>query len=246
MIINSRYIKYFIFFTFIFSFSSIGDIYANSENTKSNSKVAYKIDFSDYSKGSIDEWLLSKGFVLAKDANDREMLDLDIGSNRLRLNIKNKSFGLIINEKVDVINYDKIRIEWGVNKFPGKAAYSKGVYNEALMLYIFFGKEKMESGSMLIPNSPYFIGFYLCDNDQVNVPYFGKYFKVGGRYVCVNKPEKEKVVVTELNLKEWFIKLYKGNVSPIITGISLGFDTRFAEENGIASAFIKKIEFLKN
>ena len=53
--------------------------------------------------------------------------------------------------------------------------------NEALMVIIFMGDERLTSGSLFIPNSPYFIGLNLCHgDDRVNQPYVGSYFKKGG------------------------------------------------------------------
>lgn len=57
------------------------------------------------------------------------------------------------------------------------------------MLYVFFGTDKISSGHVLIPNSPYFIGFFLCQNDQIDFPYKGRYFHAGGRFVCLGKPK---------------------------------------------------------
>jgi len=34
------------------------------------------------------------------------------------------------------------------------------------MVYVFFGHEKYSSGSMFVPDSPYFIGFFLCPNES--------------------------------------------------------------------------------
>jgi hypothetical protein len=49
---------------------------------------------------------------------------------------------------------------------------------------------------MFIPDSPYFVGLFLChDDDKRNHPYVGSYFKKGGRYVCADKPTEGVPVI---------------------------------------------------
>jgi hypothetical protein len=38
--------------------------------------------------------------------------------------------------------------------------------------------------SVLIPNSLYFIGLFLCQDDRTNFPHKGPYFHASGRFVC--------------------------------------------------------------
>ena len=59
------------------------------------------------------------------------------------------------------------------------------------MLYIFFGTEKISSGHMLIPNSPYFIALFLCQDEQIDFPYKGRYFHASGRFVCLSKTQAQ-------------------------------------------------------
>lgn len=81
-----------------------------------------------------------------------------------------------------------IRVRWGIIQYPVDVSYQNNVNNEALMLYFFFGTERISSGSMLIPNSPYFLGLFLCQDEQVGFPYKGRYFHAGGRFVCLGNP----------------------------------------------------------
>ena len=111
------------------------------------------------------------------------------------------------------------------------------------MLYIFFGKEKIASGHVLIPNSPYFIGLFLCQDEQVNFPYKGRFFHTGGRFVCLGKPEPDDLTVSEFNLDRSFKSYFNKGATPDITGIGFGVDTSKAGADGKAAAFIKSIEF---
>jgi hypothetical protein len=136
-----------------------------------------------------------------------------------------------------------IRIEWGVIQYP-QASYARKVNNEALMLYVFFGRERVSSGSVFIPDGPYFIGLFLCDDGQVNFPYKGQYFHTGGRFVCLGQPKPNETIVSEFDLGTAF-KRYFGKNMPDVTGIGLGVDTSAAGRNGTAGAFIKSIEFIE-
>lgn len=42
-----------------------------------------------------------------------------------------------------------------------------GVRNEALMVIVFFGYDKVSCGHLFIPDAPYFIGFFLGKEEKV-------------------------------------------------------------------------------
>ena|SRR5215510_4619618 len=46
----------------------------------------------------------------------------------------------------------------------------RGSGPKQIMVYIFFGKERHSSGSLFIPNSPYFLALYLCETEATNTP----------------------------------------------------------------------------
>jgi len=208
-------------------------------------KTTYLLDFSDYSEGSVESWLQIKGFKFERDAKNRSKLDLDINDNALVLEAKKAVFGILVDEAVDVKEFSRIRIEWGVHKYPKGASYEKKVNNEALMVYIFFGYDKISSGSFLIPNSPYFIGLFLCEDEKVNFPYKGRYFHKSGRFVCLGKPKPGETVISEFDLITAFQTYFEEDEVPVISGISLAVDTKKSKEGGKAAAFIKSVEFIE-
>ena len=146
---------------------------------------AYVIDFSAYGGGPVDKWLETRNYKFEKDAKNRQLLGLSINAGILELEAKGRMSGFILNDSVNLANVQTVKINWGVRKYPQDVSYQRKVNNESLMLYIFFGKEKIASGSVLIPNSPYFIGLFLCQDEQVNFPYKGRFFHTGGRFVCL-------------------------------------------------------------
>ena len=54
---------------------------------------------------------------------------------------------------------------------------------------------------MFIPDSPHFIGLFLCNgDDRLEHPYVGSYFKKGGRYVCTGKHAEGETVTSRFEL----------------------------------------------
>lgn len=211
-----------------------------------SSKLAHVIRFSDYETGSEEDWLSSKGFQFKEDAQYRNRIDLELDNDMLLLEAKRRALGIMPNETVNVPEFTYVEIDWGINKFPEGASYEQGVRNEAIMVLIFMGDERQPSGSLFIPDSPYFIGLYLCHgDDRVKHPYQGRYFKQNGRYVCGDQPAIGEMVTTRFNLLEAYRSYFdkEGDDDPAISGIALALDTKKAGNGGKSSAFIKEIRF---
>ncbi|UCH52221.1 MAG: DUF3047 domain-containing protein [Pseudomonadota bacterium] len=211
-----------------------------------SAKLAYAIRFSDYESGSVDDWLRGKGFQFEQDAQRRNLIDLDVADSRLTIEAKRRAFGMMPNEAVNVPEFTYVEIDWGVNKFPEGASYEQGVRNEAIIVFVFLGDERKPSGSLFIPDSPHFIGLFLCHgDDRVNHPYVGSYFKKSGRYVCLNRPAPGQTVTTRFNLREAYRAYFdeEGDDDPAVSGIALGLDTKKAGSGGRTSAFIREIRF---
>ena len=210
--------------------------------------LVHMIDFTDYQEGSVEDWLQSKGFMFERDAKKRNRIDFGVGDNGLLIEAKRRAFGLISNESVNVPVFKSFEIEWGVNQHPKGASYEQGIRNEAVMVIVFMGDENSPSGSMFIPDAPYFIGLFLCSgDDRINHPYVGKYFTKGGRYVCGDRPDPGSMVITQFDLaaayRSYFDK--EGDDDPGISGIALALDTKSASEGGKSSAFVKSIKFYR-
>jgi hypothetical protein len=211
-------------------------------------KLAHVVKFSDYQEGPVEGWLEAKGFQFEQDARRRNRIDLDVGNNGLVLEAKRHALGLMPNKSVNVPEFTYVEIEWGTNKFPKGASYEQGIRNEALMVIIFMGDERHSSGSLFIPDSPYFVGLFLCHgDDKLNHPYIGAYFKKGGRYVCLDRPREGEIVTTRFSLlrayRDYFDK--EGDDDPAVSGIALALDTKKASDDGTASGFIREIRFYR-
>lgn len=207
-------------------------------------RVAYQLDFTDYDEGSVEKWLASKGFAFKADADDRKKIELDVGDDGLIVEAVKKARSLLVNERANVSDYQKVRITWKVDRYPEGANYDAGVRNEAIMLFVFFGHEKISSGSFLIPDSPYFIGLFLCNSGTADKAYTGRYFQKGGRYVCVGKPKVGQAVTSEYDLIAAYKSIFGADKSPVISGIAIGTDTSDSKGGGKSRAAITSIEFL--
>lgn len=214
------------------------------EGTEAAKTPLYAVEFSDYTEGSVEEWLLSKGFVFEKDANSRRLIRFDLSDDGLIVEAKKQARGFLFDELGSVEGGSKVRITWGILKYPEGASYENGVNNEALMVYFFFGHEKMPSGSLLLPDSPYFIGLFLSEEDAVGKAYVGNHYQAGGRFVCIGNPPPGETVVSEFDLAKAFRTYFKKEKVPVVSGISIGVDTASAGDGGRSGAFVKRIEFL--
>lgn len=218
------------------------------EVVNSQANQEYVMRFGDYRGGSIPHWLQSKGFKFSQEFNRSSVIKLYGSDNKLTIEAMRHAFGIMLNESVNLRDFTYIEIDWGVNRFPEGASYEKNVRNESLMVFIFLGDERKASGSMFIPDSPYFIALFLCHgDDRVNHPYVGSYYKKSGRYVCLDRPSEGRMVTTRFNLLEAYRKYYDDNRDddPAVSGLGLSVDTKKAGSSGRSSAFIREIRFFR-
>lgn len=206
-------------------------------------KANFLVDFSDYSGGSVDEWLKSKGFHFYQGAKNRKLIELSVHEGALIVKAQEPVRGFIFNDSVNLKEFSKVRIEWGINRYPKDASYERKKNNEALSVYVFFGYSKLSSGSFIMPGCRYFISLFLSKDDEINKPYLGRYYHKGGRFVCLGNPKPNEMAISEFDLVRAF-RAYFNDEVPVISGISLGIDTSSSGDGGKAAAFIKRIEFL--
>jgi len=209
-----------------------------------NQKAAYRLDFSDYRGGPLETWLESKGFKFEEAAKDPNALKLSVQDGALIFEAKERLRGFLFKDSMEITNFSKVRLEWGILKYPEGASYEKHVRNEALMVYISFGNEKIPSGLLVLPDVPHFIGLFLCKDDKLNTPYIGRYYQEGGRFVCLAHAEPQQTIVSEFDLVTAFRTYFEKGEVPPISGINLGVDTSDAGDGGKAAAYVKTIEFI--
>ena len=199
----------------------------------------HTIDFSGQPDGPAEEWLKQQGFTFRLDADD---LQPHFKDNRLVLHTARKKIGLF-ELPLHVSPVKRIRIHWGVERYPRGADWSQGITAVPIAVMTTFGTEKIKSGSLFVPNAPYFIGLFLGEKEQANRAYTGNYYETGGRYFCTpcGVPVGERVV-TEFDLDQTFRTQFGQTVVPPISRFGFQMNTRGT--SGGARAFLEKVEYL--
>lgn len=201
--------------------------------------VVYSIDFTQQADGDATEWLKEQGFEFKRSASK---LNPRFEDNRLVLETDGEEVGLIVRE-LDQVEAERIRIQWGVDRFPQGADWEEGVYRVAIAAMISFGEEKIDSGSVFVPNAPYFIGLFLGEKEREGHGYTAKYYREGGRYFCTPcRPDTGETVTTEFNLDEAFQQEFDASSTPPIS--SFGFQMNTEDTQGGARSFLKTVEFI--
>ncbi|MCH2292736.1 MAG: hypothetical protein MK439_09365, partial [SAR324 cluster bacterium] len=143
-----------------------------------------------------------------------------------------------------------IRIKWGVEQYPEGADWSGSVEEKrnvrnAIGVMIFFGDENQESGSIFIPDIPYFLALFLGEKERPGKAYLGNYWQKGGRYFCISCDGNVGEYITEMEIPNTFKDQF-GFDPPPITGIAIDADaTNTTSKNGRHSkSYIKKIELM--
>ncbi len=206
-----------------------------------SAEVLYSLEFSGQADGPADEWLKRQGFIFRLDADDLQPRFKD---NRLELQTTRKKGGLF-ELPLKLANAKRLRIHWGVDRYPRGADWGSGVTAVPIAVMTSFGTKKISSGSFIVPNAPYFIGLFLGEKEQARQVYTGNYYKKGGRYFCTPcGTPLGKVVVTEFDLGHAFCTQFGQAIVPPISG--LGFQMNTKGTSGGAAAFLEKIEYLSD
>lgn len=202
------------------------------------------LDFRTGAGQDAYQWLGEMGFMFERDARDKTKVDLSLSNRGLEMKALSGAQAMVALKKGHLEHYRVVEIEWGVDKFPKGASYANGRRNEAILFYAFFGKETVDSGALIVPDSPYFIALHLCENDVVGQAELGRFYHKGGRFICVAHPKPGEVVKTSFDLKQAFQDLY-GFPAPSLYGIAFEFDTTSPRDDGTSSAFVRSINFPK-
>jgi hypothetical protein len=137
----------------------------------------------------------------------------------------------------------RLRIVWGVNQFPEGADWEHGIDRLAIGVIVSFGSDRLPSGLPFgIHPEPYFICPFIGAREIEGKAYLGKYWRQGGRYICVKSKKLGEPTVTELNLDRLFKSLFNKSETPPVSAFAIQMNTK--DTKGKASAFIKTIEFL--
>lgn len=207
-------------------------------------QVVYSMDFTTQPAGDAMPWLRENGFEFKLAF---EYLNPRFENGALRLSTESEEAGvagIILAEGKELRNVNRVRIEWGVDVYPEGSDWENGVNRPPLAVMISFGRERISSGlPFKIYAAPYFISPFIGKLETHGKAYTGRFWKEGGRYVCTKLTAEKEPMVTELELPTLFKTLYSKEAPPI-TAIGIQMNTE--DTKGRASAWLKKIEFLRD
>ena len=215
-------------------------------NPASQAKVLYELDFSK-AQGDVKTWFKSRGWTFqGKILKMKPRFE----NGSLVLEAMDSDSGAFVYEfssEESLPNAHHIAIEWGVEQYPAGADWrgpktKKRNTREAIDVMITFGTEKIDSGKMIIPNLPYFIGLFPADGEEPGKAYYGNYWQKGGRYFCISGNGTTEHINTRFALSDTF-KTTFGKTAPPVTGIAIEVDAKkTTKQNGRHSkAYIRKI-----
>jgi hypothetical protein len=207
-------------------------------------ELVHAFDFTTQPKGSAISWLKEQGFEfkLAFEAlNPRfEKGALWLSTQRPEAGLCGVTFA----KGSDLQQVKRLRLTWGVEEFPEGADWERGINRTPLAVMVSFGYERLSSGLPFgIQAAPYFISPFIGAREAEGKAYTGKFWKLGGRYICVKRGKAGETMVSELAIDHLFQTLFSKSPTPAISAVGIQMNTK--DTGGPAAAFIKKIEFLR-
>jgi hypothetical protein len=202
-------------------------------------RVLHRVDFSTQPDGDAGAWLQQQGFAFHLKAHD---LAPRFDRGRLVLETATETAGGFV-QKLSVPGVRRLRVRWGVDRYPQGADWAKGVYRVPIAVMVSFGEDKMASGSLFVPNAPYFLSVFLGAHEQEGQAYTARYYQQGGRYFCqpCGVPPGQ-TVVTEFDLATQFTQQFQQRVVPPVSRVGVQMNT--TDTTGGARAFLMYIELL--
>jgi hypothetical protein len=203
-------------------------------------RVLHRVDFSTQPDGDAVAWLQQQGFAFHLKARD---LAPRFERGRLVLETATETAGGFV-QKLSVPGVRRLRVRWGVDRYPQGADWAKGVYRVPIAVMVSFGEDKMASGSLFVPNAPYFLSVFLGAHEQEGRAYTARYYQQGGRYFCqpCGVPPGQ-TVITDFDLARHFTEQFRHPVLPPVSSIGVQMNT--TDTTGGARAFLMYIELLE-
>ncbi len=202
----------------------------------------YRVDFTGQPDGDAKPWLKRHGFKMLLDT---EQMRLTFDHGRLVIETdgrKTALFGIEFSTKSYLHDVGRVRIEWGVERFPKGSNWEKGRNRLAIGALIVLGTKKLSSGLPFgINAAPYFLGPFIGEKEKVGKRYKGVLYHEGGRYYCVSNRNHGTTVVTDFDIDEAFRSAFNKKSTPPVTAFGFQMNTKDCESG--AKAFIKRIVF---
>lgn len=231
----------FLFFLFLYPLPATTTVFAR--HPAGNETVLLSLDFTTIGPDA-RQWLKRNGFILKKDMENDRFVRLAGSKERgLLISVEQSAFGLAVRRDLDLHDVGRVEVQWGVTRYPKGADWLRGVHREPLMVTLFFGTEQ-EADHFYLPDSPFFIGLFLCKDGSRESPYLGKSYRQTGRYYCFDDAENNLSGGSIINMAAAYKKWFAVDVVPPLTGIGIEVDTSGLAD-GRGSAWLKKIVVYK-
>lgn len=205
----------------------------------------YRLDLSTTGRDG-RHWLQKQGFVLNREMGDENYILIhgEGEEKGLQITARKPSLGLALKSDIQVEDVGLIELEWGVAEYPAGASWRKGVNREPLMVQLYFGP-KVKADRFYLPDSPYFIGFFLCRDDEILVPYVGKSYRETGRYVCLGHPDAGEMTISSFDIAKAYRQWFDTDTVPSLTGIGIEVDTSDLQQ-GRSRAYLRRITMYRD
>ncbi len=207
-------------------------------------KVLHTIDFSSQPDGSAVPWLEQNGYIIALDAVE---LNPRFEKGQLVLSTDDEVAGIIgkwFSEGKPLAGVERVRIEWGVSRFPEGANWEDDNNRVALAAMVFFGTEKLSSGLPFGVNAaPYFLSPFIARVEPADKMYIGTLYQKGGRYISVAAPNTSGAIFsTDFEVQQRFKQAFGKSEVPPVSGFAFQMNTK--DTTGGAVAAIRRITFI--
>jgi hypothetical protein len=186
-------------------------------------------------------WLAAQGFEFKLDADNAARVHISLSNRGLKIDTLGRAEPIIAHPGLSVAQPARLSVTWGVDSYPAGANWDVGAHSEAIMAMVFFGTEKLPGG-FFVPPSPYFIGFFLCQNGRRGVPIAGRSYTRQGRYVCLGGPPPGKELTSAVTLADSFRAAFHASTVPPVTGLAFEADTTQVGPEAHSSAWIRSIK----
>ncbi len=204
-------------------------------------KLVLRLDFSLQAAGNLEphDWLVVQEWTFQAGAKKKKEFHPYFDQKGMVFAIQEDQLGLLV-KRTAIQGATKVKVRWGIRKYPVGANWSAGEERETLMIALAFGKELYDSGIMFLPQVPRVLGVFLGEKEVPGKAYQGRYYKQSARYYCIpcNSAENQ-VVTTEFEFAQAYQDAF-GEKAPEVTGVAIEFDTR---KVGEGEAYLESIEF---
>jgi hypothetical protein len=235
---NTIYRSFINYSLFLFQYTVLCGISTGTAADIHSADILSLIDFRQAGKDG-KAWLREQGFTLKRDMTEDGAVQVSRDGSGLCFRTDQPAFAVAVKDGFSLEDIGQVAVQWRVEQYPTGASWEKNVNREAIMVTLFFGPP-VEADHFYLPDSPYFIGLFLCQDDEVDFPYSGKSYRKTSRFVCLDRPDSGTTIVSNFKIDHAYRTWFATDTVPPVTGIGIELDTGGLDE-GQTGACLEKI-----